>query len=511
MDAITELEWLRRMEKARRQQMDAGYRARTPGYSEYASGALGDVATVETLSNTGFPIVSDAADAALATDAARRGKWGEAALYGTALALPFVAGPALKTGFDVIGRKLGKVGDVPYAPSAVEAAAYGNALPGRGQVDIFAGANAKTADRVALERAQQMASQGVDAGKIWEDTGWWVPTEGGPIPPGGAPRFEIPDPPLDTPVKRVTPMGEKAAADYAHRANVLESAAWLKDFAAQNKLDIPETLKQMKELGFEMPSSEAIKQAMMLQQSPGTMMARAHTYKQLAEREAMGPGTLAERYPHPELYEAYPQLKNYRVELVDADRIGGARGEFDPVQKKIRIDRGLSDEEIASTLLHEAQHGVQDIEPDFSPGGNTSAALERMGEAMDLPNRLQLLERIRGSMKRVLQEEGLTEAERLRVMKDLQETEAKIAQLRPKVPTPETKNTWGKMNDFERYRHLGGEAEARLVQNRQGMREPGRMSLAAKVAPYLTPEQKRQFYPWTKVGGLDVPLEYIIP
>ena len=81
MDAITELEWMRRMEAARRRQMDTGYRARTPGYSEYASGALGDVATVENLSNSGFPIVSDAADAALATDAARRGKWGEAALY----------------------------------------------------------------------------------------------------------------------------------------------------------------------------------------------------------------------------------------------------------------------------------------------------------------------------------------------------------------------------------------------------------------------------------------------
>jgi len=138
MDAITELEWRRRMEAARRRQMDTGYRARTPGYSEYASGALGDVATVETLSNTGFPIVSDAADAALATDAARRGEWGEAALYGTALALPFVSGPVLKKGFDVIGRKLGPVGDVPYDPkiaNLVELEAYRQALPGRGQVE----------------------------------------------------------------------------------------------------------------------------------------------------------------------------------------------------------------------------------------------------------------------------------------------------------------------------------------------------------------------------------------
>jgi len=136
MDAITELEWRRRTEAARRKQMDTGHRARTPGYSDYARDAVKDVATVETLSSMGFPVISDAADAALATDAARRGNWGEAALYGAALALPFVSGPALKTGFDVVGRKLGKVGDVPYDPNAVGAAAYGNALPGRGQSSV---------------------------------------------------------------------------------------------------------------------------------------------------------------------------------------------------------------------------------------------------------------------------------------------------------------------------------------------------------------------------------------
>ena len=137
MDAITELEWRRRMDAARRQQMDTGYRARTPGYSEYASGALGDVATVENLSNTGFPIVSDAADAALATDAARRGNWGEAALYGTALALPFVSGPVLKTGFDVVGRKLGKVGDVPYDPNLVDLELFRRGMPGRGYTSVI--------------------------------------------------------------------------------------------------------------------------------------------------------------------------------------------------------------------------------------------------------------------------------------------------------------------------------------------------------------------------------------
>jgi len=380
--------------------------------------------------------------------------------------------------------------------------------------DIFAGANAKTADRVALERAQQMASQGVDAGRIWEDTGWWVPTEGGPMPPGGAPRFEIPDPLPHVPVKRVTPMGEKAAADYAHRAKVLESAAWLKDFAAKNKLDIPDALKKMEGQGLEIPPPEAIQQAMMLQGGAGTMMARAHTYKEIAEREAMRTGTLAERYPHPELYEAYPKLKDYSVELVDANTIGGARGQFDPEKKRIYIDRSLSDEEAASTLVHEAQHGVQSLERGFSRGGSVEAAASRVEDATSKAVvRRALLKRMIKAEEAALKDPDMPEEQVARLRRDLEMHKQQLAEFHLSNPpvTPEVKAVWEDMPAFQQYRHLGGEAEARLAQNRQRMREPGRMGLAAKVAPYLTPEQKRKLYPWTKVGGLDVPLEYIIP
>ena len=54
-------------------------------------------------------------------------------------------------------------------------------------------------------------------------------------------------------------------------------------------------------------------------------------------------------------------------------------------------------------------------------------------------------------------------------------------------------------------------AEARLVQNRQRLRQPAATPLGQMTAPYATPAQKQKLYPWTKVGGLDVPLEYIIP
>jgi hypothetical protein len=360
-----------------------------------------------------------------------------------------------------------------------------------------------------------MASQGVDAGKIWEDTGWWVPTEDGPIPPGGAPRFEIPDPLPNVPVKRTTAAGAEAGADYAHRAKVLESAAALKEFAEKHKLDIPEAISKMRELGLETPPKEAVQHLMMpvgARQTPVSMMERAHLYKQMAERESMGQGTLGERYPHPELYEAYPKMRNYKVELVDPDRLGGASGEFDPVRKKIRIDQTLPEDRVASTLLHEVQHAIQDRERGFSLGGNPETAGNRVSAATSaaVVDRTRLKRSIE-AMEETIKSPDLSEAQVARLRRDLEHSKKALAELDRIKPTPEARRAWEGMTPYDQYRHLGGEAEARLVQNRQHLRDPGYTGLSAITAPYATPEQRRKVYPWTQIGGLDVPLEYIIP
>jgi len=41
------------------------------------------------------------------------------------------------------------------------------------QAGIFAGVGSKTANKLALQKAQEMAGQGVDRNKIWNDTGWY--------------------------------------------------------------------------------------------------------------------------------------------------------------------------------------------------------------------------------------------------------------------------------------------------------------------------------------------------
>lgn len=51
---------------------------------------------------------------------------------------------------------------------------------------IFAGAAAKTADKAALKTAQELAQQGADARRIWDETGWFQGAD-------GKWRFEIDD------------------------------------------------------------------------------------------------------------------------------------------------------------------------------------------------------------------------------------------------------------------------------------------------------------------------------
>lgn len=72
---------------------------------------------------------------------------------------------------------------------------------------------------------------------------------------------------------------------------------------------------------------------------------------------------------YPELYKAYPELKDVVVEIVR--KKGTASGAFADNVKTIRLYKTFeeSEEEMKSVLLHEIQHAIQYIEG-FSTGGN---------------------------------------------------------------------------------------------------------------------------------------------
>jgi len=75
----------------------------------------------------------------------------------------------------------------------------------------------------------------------------------------------------------------------------------------------------------------------------------------------------------PELYEAYPQLRDYRVY---GDMLGSTayRGMYDGWNAIVLNDM-LGEQEVLGTLLHEVQHAIQKIEG-FARGGNEDYANE---------------------------------------------------------------------------------------------------------------------------------------
>jgi hypothetical protein len=191
---------------------------------------------------------------------------------------------------DLASRNIGK--------GVAQAGAYGlpvknplAAVPSQfnlrgGQLGVFAGASAKTADHAALAKAQEMAKNGAYGDEIWDATGWFQ----------GADkkwRFEIPDLP-------------------SKMTGSLETAA---------------------------------------------------------SRSGVGDSTVGQAFHHPELYAAYPQLRDVTM-TTSPGRSGAAfqRGDV-PSGIPANIDIGGGARNPRSLMLHELQHGIQDIEG-FAKGGN---------------------------------------------------------------------------------------------------------------------------------------------
>lgn len=75
---------------------------------------------------------------------------------------------------------------------------------------------------------------------------------------------------------------------------------------------------------------------------------------------------------HPDLFTAYPELKGYRVVQMDpVTMAGGTKAQINHGAKTIALNHKLLDtpQKMRSTLIHEMQHGVQNLE--FWPKGSS--------------------------------------------------------------------------------------------------------------------------------------------
>jgi hypothetical protein len=486
-------------QRAQRRQMEHAWRQQQPGYPGYASGAIDDLATVDTLSATGLPVVADAADTALATDAAMGGRWGDAALYGAAAALPFVAGPALKAGVDAIGRRMGPVGDVPYRPNALMELEAARSSPAGGQAQMMLGEEAKNADLEALDRAREMARQGYPADEIWRATapadpndprtGWWVPTKEGPSPPNAIPRFEMAEP-EDLPQRLTLEPNREQITQLQGVAARLGAAERLRKRADAENLMPAEVAE---------PGTPQEVIDLAQANTPQALDAQFRKVRSQLNQVATQKPPMREVMDWPELYGARPDLGEVPVEVSDlGPKVYGAY--HDPTQpggEKIQLNRQHSNENLES-LLHELNH-AQEYRAGWPRGGSPESAPYRSRQAIDSINsmhidlrqqvkRSQTVARGYANAAKLAQgdQAGMSPVELMQARHLLQqhspeEVQAKLPELGADLdarvqelerfeaangPTLEAMTRVNAMRPYDQYQRLAGEAQARAVERR---------------------------------------------
>ena len=82
--------------------------------------------------------------------------------------------------------------------------------------------------------------------------------------------------------------------------------------------------------------------------------------------------TLDQILDFPEIFEAYPQFKNIRVQQVSLnDALGGTRGAYDPKTKTMYLPISQNKDTVLSTTLHELQHAIQTEEGFYGGSSRT--------------------------------------------------------------------------------------------------------------------------------------------
>ena len=203
-------------------------------------------------------------------------------------------------------------------------------------------------------------------------------------------------------------------------------------------------------------------------------------------------GKLGELLEHEELFKAYPELKDISVKKIN-DEGGEKLGYYDPNKKEIAINN-IGDK---STLMHEVQHAIQEIEG-FAKGGEYdivwNAAVRKIEKKYE--SELAILEKIENEAWKKTEplqkayielfDKGLKDSpEAQRLLKEQepyfkkgQEAKNKIRNI--KWAIEDEKNAITDKDMYEAYQKIHGEVEARNVQNRLNLDD------AARTHPHET-------------------------
>ena len=317
----------------------------------------------------------------------------------------------------------------------------------------YAGEQARTANMETLQQAKELEEADVDNETIRQQTGWFRGMD-------GKWRFEISD----------------GDAEYSRAGDV------------EFRKDHPEYAEFRNLLGrFGELSEEEMSRLRELHETWNDEIGR------LKRRLENGSVPLNQVLDHPALFRAYPELKETRVQIRETD--GGVEGGYNPADNTITISKNARDN--LSTLLHEAQHAIQEIEG-FTRGASTEYWMDR--NAREQPELDARMEELRESARSIREEldgqraqagydefvdqtyaladqGSITEEEAERRIQQFEEEHAGLRSLEKALDAVfrEMQDIRGQMRTAaDLYRSTAGEIEARDVQDRLQLGEAER-------------------------------------
>lgn len=184
-----------------------------------------------------------------------------------------------------------------------------------GKVNLsISGKNSKTADNSLLLKAEEMLNNGADSETVRQETGWYKGYD-------GKMRYEIDDSDMD--------------------------------FSINGHFTNPDVIRH-RELEYKfITDADNITEA---------EISELKSLSKSLEGVKKRPSTLGDYLKHDKLFEAYPELKNIKLTF---DKLkSGANGKYRIGKNEIVLDNSIRDDnaKIKTTLIHEIQHAIQEIE-----------------------------------------------------------------------------------------------------------------------------------------------------
>ena len=368
-----------------------------------------------------------------------------------------------------------------FVLSGSDAAADQAMARGQDSLFAFAGERARTADPMALETAQQRLARGDDAEAVRRETGWFEGND-------GKWRFEIDDSQAALlPTIETLAQGKREPASidrFTYRAH--DDGTYTVELypeGADNLKDIVRLVRVRREvLDAMLPANaiQAVDQDRGVDEWEGMLDDAGLTVRDAPfQFRGFNALPMEQVLHHPRLFSAYPQLRNVLVQVDPGLGNGAAFLErADGSMAGIRLGRAQQ----LSSLLHEIQHGIQNIEG-FATGGTPQGAGMLRGDAE------YARQRVNEMRQQAIQ--GNEEAYREAAMSlprgaDIDSPARELMD----DATREEFDRWSSIlrdyrqrgvtnaprDPMEAYRRLSGEVEARNVQARQGMGEAERQA-----------------------------------